>query len=539
MPAMRPLNTSPQPILPVRPGGEARVIQGFFPGGRPRLPQPAPMPVAQPAMKPVAPAPIAVRPAPIKPAGRVPIQPAARLAQPFKPPHPISPNPSRPPAVQPQTANGPQVLQPILAPAPRPAAVQPTTGHAFAVPASFSLRPSGTGQRLPEAVQQKMEAFFGTSFADVRVHVGNEASSIGALAFTHGSDLYFSPGQYNPQSPQGQQLLGHELTHVVQQRAGRVRNPLGSGVAVVQDPALEAEAERMGMRALSMSMSIQSSTRSPRASGMSPNDQRLSDSRITPGRVVAGQVEEQPVRAPRLMQCSRIPARPIARHIVQRMEQAPGWYASNDGDYWYWDGHRYLYSRTQWNAMYNQPSSGQQQSSQYPQYGYQQQTQTPFTSSSYSQYGYQQQTQTPFTSNSYSQYGHQQQTPTSFTTSSYSQYGYQQQPPTPSTSSPSNPTVPQGTTSPVPSTSLPQGWVSSGVNVLDANDQEVFIPSGYKKQKGSAKYDVFGKPGDQGTHITVTKIKGNRKVQTHNTNSEQEQANKQKNWQDFLKKHNT
>ena len=38
---------------------------------------------------------------------------------------------------------------------------------------------------------------------------------------------------------------------MVQQRAGRVRNPLGAGVAVVQDPALEAEAERMGLRAAS------------------------------------------------------------------------------------------------------------------------------------------------------------------------------------------------------------------------------------------------------------------------------------------------
>ena len=101
-----------------------------------------------------------------------------------------------------------------------------------------------------------MESFFNTSFADVRVHVGHEAPSIGALAFTHGTDLYFAPGQYNPQSTQGQQLLGHELTHVVQQRAGRVRNPLGAGVAVVQDPALEAEAERMGLRAATLSQPL-------------------------------------------------------------------------------------------------------------------------------------------------------------------------------------------------------------------------------------------------------------------------------------------
>ena len=72
------------------------------------------------------------------------------------------------------------------------------------------------------------ESALGASFDDVRVHVGPEASSIGALAFTLGTNLYFAPGLYNPHTPQGQQLIGHELAHVVQQRAGRVRNPFGS-----------------------------------------------------------------------------------------------------------------------------------------------------------------------------------------------------------------------------------------------------------------------------------------------------------------------
>lgn len=125
-----------------------------------------------------------------------------------------------------------------------------TRGPATQLPPSLvNFQPRGAGQRLPEPVQRKMEAFFGADFSDVRIHVGNEAPSIGALAFTHGSDIYFAHGQYNPTMPHGQRLLGHELTHVVQQRAGRVRNPFGSGIAVVQDPGLEAEADRMGMRA--------------------------------------------------------------------------------------------------------------------------------------------------------------------------------------------------------------------------------------------------------------------------------------------------
>ena len=94
-----------------------------------------------------------------------------------------------------------------------------------------------------------MEAALGANFSDVRVHVGSEASAIGAIAFTWGSNVHLAPGQYNPHTPQGQALLGHELVHVVQQRAGRITNLYGSGVAVVQDQALEAEADARGQRA--------------------------------------------------------------------------------------------------------------------------------------------------------------------------------------------------------------------------------------------------------------------------------------------------
>ena len=159
-------------------------------------------------------------------------------------PHPSLPN--RPASVR--ISSRVSVLQGFF-PGGRPSHVQASgPGASFQLPETLSLGRTG-GRPLPEAVQKKMESFFGADFSDVRVHVGHEAASIGALAFTHGSNIYFAPGLYNPATPQGQQLLGHELTHVVQQRAGRVRNPFGSGVAVVQDPLMEAEAERMGLRA--------------------------------------------------------------------------------------------------------------------------------------------------------------------------------------------------------------------------------------------------------------------------------------------------
>jgi hypothetical protein len=138
--------------------------------------------------------------------------------------------------------------------------------------AATLLRTTAPALRLPPVVQAQMERLFGTSFSDVRVHVGPQASAIGALAFTLGSELYFATGQYEPHSPAGQRLLAHELTHVVQQRAGRVRNPSGTGLAVVQDAGLEAEAERMGIRASAVQPArVRLPTAPPRlAAGPSP-----------------------------------------------------------------------------------------------------------------------------------------------------------------------------------------------------------------------------------------------------------------------------
>jgi len=117
--------------------------------------------------------------------------------------------------------------------------------EAFKVP----LRQKSGGLPLPDEVRAKMETAFSADFSDVRVHIGHEASSLGAIAYTWGTNIHFAPGQYNPHTLQGQKLLGHELWHVLQQKSGRVRNPFGGGVAVVQDHALEAEADRMGVKA--------------------------------------------------------------------------------------------------------------------------------------------------------------------------------------------------------------------------------------------------------------------------------------------------
>lgn len=91
-----------------------------------------------------------------------------------------------------------------------------------------------------------MESFFQADLSGVRVFQGPAPQAIGALAFSLDDEVHFAPGLYDPSTREGAALLGHELTHVLQQRDGRVKNPFGHGIAIVQAPDLEAEADRMG-----------------------------------------------------------------------------------------------------------------------------------------------------------------------------------------------------------------------------------------------------------------------------------------------------
>ncbi|MEZ4453497.1 MAG: DUF4157 domain-containing protein [Nannocystaceae bacterium] len=107
-----------------------------------------------------------------------------------------------------------------------------------------------SGRPLPTELRATMERSFSADFSAVRVHEGESAPALGARAYTRGADIHFGPGLYQPRSPAGRELLGHELAHVVQQSQGRARATTTiAGVGVDPSPALEREAEMMGARA--------------------------------------------------------------------------------------------------------------------------------------------------------------------------------------------------------------------------------------------------------------------------------------------------
>ena len=85
----------------------------------------------------------------------------------------------------------------------------------------------GNGQSLDASLQDKMGQAMGADFSGVKVHTDSQADqlnkSIQAKAFTTGQDVFFRQGAYEPSSRDGQELIAHELTHVVQQNANTVQ----------------------------------------------------------------------------------------------------------------------------------------------------------------------------------------------------------------------------------------------------------------------------------------------------------------------------
>lgn len=121
-------------------------------------------------------------------------------------------------------------------------------------------RERGSGQSLDSNIQTRMSDATGQDLSDVRVHTGPEShalnESLSAKAFTTGHDIFFREGAYDPGSSGGQELLAHELTHVVQQSSGRVGG--GGGRMTVNAPGDSYEQE-----ADSVARAVTSTTAAP------------------------------------------------------------------------------------------------------------------------------------------------------------------------------------------------------------------------------------------------------------------------------------
>jgi prophage maintenance system killer protein len=112
---------------------------------------------------------------------------------------------------------------------------------------------NSSGQPLAPETRTFMESRFQQDFSKVRVHTdakaAESAQEVNAIAYTVGQDVVFDAGQYAPNTFRGRQLLGHELTHVLQQQTA---SPLSAELAISRSTdAAEQQADAVSSTILS------------------------------------------------------------------------------------------------------------------------------------------------------------------------------------------------------------------------------------------------------------------------------------------------
>jgi hypothetical protein len=133
-----------------------------------------------------------------------------------------------------------------------------------------------------------------------------------AVAFTVGSNIVFGPGRYSPATPQGQALLAHELTHVVQQseRTGPVARSVPDGHEEGADGDAQSEA-----RASPRSLKIQAMLEIGRSDDPSEHEA----DRVA-GQVLAGSPSQAISREP--LQVGQQSSAPGMSPVIRRKPQS-------------------------------------------------------------------------------------------------------------------------------------------------------------------------------------------------------------------------
>jgi hypothetical protein len=167
-------------------------------------------------------------------------------------------------AADPRTAAAALTPAPAMQRKPAPGSPGAAEGVGAAGSSSEVLASLGEGRPLESGTAARMGRAFDTSFADVRIHDdetgGAVAKQQNALAFTVGKHVAFAPGKYNPGSPEGDALLAHELTHVMQQRGET------SGGGATAGSGAEADADRAAVDAVKHLHAGSAEKAAPRAS---------------------------------------------------------------------------------------------------------------------------------------------------------------------------------------------------------------------------------------------------------------------------------
>lgn len=135
-----------------------------------------------------------------------------------------------------------------------------------------SYKPEGVSSSKSGAEYvQQLQAGLGTSLKDTKVVKNSpRANAMGEKAFAEGNKIHFAPGEYQPDTKSGQEMIGHEVMHTVQQRKGKVQSEgQVGGTSYNNDPQLERQATSESAKA-SKGESVNSSLQNVQGEASNP-----------------------------------------------------------------------------------------------------------------------------------------------------------------------------------------------------------------------------------------------------------------------------
>lgn len=104
---------------------------------------------------------------------------------------------------------------------------------------------SGHLLELGDDLKRRIEQNLGYELSGVELRESQDAADMGAEAFAKGNVVHFAPGYFNQNTQQGQHLIVHEISHVVQQAKGNVSADV-DGLNVNASDQLESAADHTG-----------------------------------------------------------------------------------------------------------------------------------------------------------------------------------------------------------------------------------------------------------------------------------------------------
>src|SRR5437763_1180939 len=141
---------------------------------------------------------------------------------------------------------------------PAPSIINHQPSNASQVPPIGQEVLRSPSQPLDPTTRSFMEPRLGHDFNQVRVHANSRANesarAVRAVAYTVGRNIVFGEGEYAPATSTGQELLAHELTHVMQQSSPD-RPQLISQVSRPSDAA-EVEADQIAKAVTNRALSL-------------------------------------------------------------------------------------------------------------------------------------------------------------------------------------------------------------------------------------------------------------------------------------------